>query len=275
MSAAALAKRKARTLTLSHSGVQKTNKKINFLGNKMSKFKINFELKTNLDEIAPFGEAGSYSLSWFGLTDGLLWITAGDKTVYEYSEAANREWGGETRYNDYYLSRFLEDFSEIFESIAKPISRGLYDSVEGFEELSQKMLDEIPDDDEVFDEKLDEYMEKTEWFRSRTFDSGHLIGGPIIGCFRCGGLLKFYWNSGYSLESGESIWTSPRGSLEIPYSEFTSEVKRFFAEFREKMDEQVKRALEKDWGEIRVDKEYLVKENAERKIGFEQKTAKL
>ena len=239
----------------------------------MSKFKIHFELKSNLDEIAPFGEKESYSLSWFGLTDGLLWITAGDKTVYEYSEAANREWGGETRYNDYYLSRFLEDFSEIFESIAKPISRNLYDSVEGFEELSEKMLDEIPDDN--FDEKLDEYLEKTEWFRSRSFDSGHLIGGPIIGCFRCGDLLKFYWNSGYTLESGESIWTAPRGSLEIPYNEFVSEVKRFLAEFHAKMDEQVKRALKKDWGEIRVDKEYLTKENVERKIGFEQKTAKL
>lgn len=235
----------------------------------MSEFRINFELKTNLDEIAPFGEEGSYSLSWFGLTDGLLWITAGSETVYEYSPAAMREWGGETRYNDYYLSRFLEDFSEIFESIAKPISRGLYDSVEGFDELSQKMLDEIPD------EEIDEYIEKTEWFSNRVFDSGHLIGGPDIGCFRCGELLKFYWNSGYALESGESIWTAPRGSLEIPYREFVSEVKRFFAEFREKMDEQVKRALEKDWGEVKVDKEYLVRENAERKIGFEQKTAKL
>lgn len=239
----------------------------------MSKFKIHFELKTNLDEIAPFGEEGSYSLSWFGLTDGLLWITAGSETVYEYSPSAMREWGGKTRYNDYYLSRFLEDLSEIFESIAKPISRSLYDSVVGFEELSQKMLDEIPD--EEIDEKIDEYLEKTEWFRSRTFDSGHLIGGPIIGCFRCGDSLKFYWNSGYALESGESIWTSPRGSFEMPYQDFAAEVKRFFSEFFTEMDEQVKRALEKDWSEIKVDKEYLVRENAERKIGFEQKLAML
>lgn len=240
----------------------------------MSGFKINFELKSELDEIAPFGEAGRYSLSWFGLTDSLLWITAGDKTVYEYSDASRKEWG-DIRYNDYYLSRFLEDFSEIFERIAKPITRERYDSVEGFEERSEKQLALLDEDDPEFDAKYDEYLEKKAWFSDRVFDSGHLKGGPIIGCFRCGELLKFYWNSGYTLESGESIWTSPRGSFEMPYQDFAAEVKRFFAEFFTKMDEQVKRALEKDWGEIKVDKEYLVRENAERKIGFEQKLAML
>lgn len=240
----------------------------------MSKFKINFELKADLEEIAPFGEKGSYSLSWFGLTDGLLWITAGDKTIYEHSDAVRKAWG-DIRYNDYYLSRFLEDFSEIFGSVAKPISKELYDSVEVFEELSQNRLDDIPDDDPEFDRLYDEYLAKREWFADRIFDSGHLKGGPIIGCFRCDDKLKFYWNGDVPLGNGESIWTSPRGSFEMPYCVFVTEVKRFFAEFYAKMDEQVKRALKKDWGEIKVDKEYLVLENAERKIGFDQKLALL
>ncbi|MDE6727365.1 MAG: hypothetical protein K2J80_05430 [Oscillospiraceae bacterium] len=241
----------------------------------MSGFKINFELKTDLNEIAPFGEKGRYSLSWFGLTDGLLWITAGDKTVYEYSDAALKEWGGDTRYNDYYLSRFLEDFSDIFGKISQPVSKELYDSVEDFEELSQNLLDDIPDDDPEFDRLYDEYLAKREWFADRIFDSGHLKGGPIIGCFRCDDKLKFYWNGDVPLENGESIWTSPRGSFEMPYCVFVTEVKRFLAEFYAKMDEQIKRALKKDWGEIKVDKEYLVLENAERKIGFDQKLALL
>lgn len=241
----------------------------------MSKFKINFKLKADLDEIAPFGEKGGYSLSWFGLTDGLLWITAGDKTVYEYSDAAIKEWGGGTRYNDYYLSRFLEDFSDIFGKISQPVSRELYDSVEDFEELSQNRLDDIPDDDPEFDRLYDEYLAKREWFADRIFDSGHLKGGPIIGCFRCEDKLKFYWNGDVPLESGESIWTAPRGSFEMPYCDFAAEVKRFFAEFYAKMDEQVKRALDKDWGGIAVDKEYLVRENAERRIGFDQKLSLL
>lgn len=241
----------------------------------MNGFRINFKLKTELDEIAPFGEKGSYSLSWFGLTDSLLWIGAGDKTVYEYSPAARKKWG-DIPYNDYYLSRFLEDFSEIFERIAQPISRELYNSVESVEERCQKLLEMLDEDAPDFDAKYDEYLEKRAWFSDRIFDSGHLKGGPIIGCFRCGELLKFYWNSGYTLESGESIWTFPRGSFEMPYRDFTEEVKRFFAEFFAEMDKQVNRALEKDWGEeIKVDKEYLVRENAERKIGFDKKIAQL
>lgn len=241
----------------------------------MSEFKINFELKTNLDEIAPFGEKGSYSLSWFGLTDGLLWITAGDKTVYEYSDAAMKECGGDIRYNDYYLSRFLEDFSDIFGKISQSVSKEVYDSVEDFEDLSQNRLDDIPDDDPEFDRLYDEFLEERAWFGDRVFDSGHLKGGPIIGCFRCEDKLKFFWNGEYVLDNGVSVWTSPSGSLEMPYCDFAAEVKRFFAEFYEKMDEQVKRALDKDWDGIRVDKEYLVRENAERKIGFDQKLSLL
>lgn len=242
----------------------------------MSGFRINFKLKP-LGEIAPFGEKGRRSLSWFGLTDGLLWITAGDKTVYEYSDAAMKEWGGDIRYNDYYLSRFLEDFSHNFASIAEPVSEELYNSVEGFEERDEKQLEQLPDDvdDPEFDSLYDEYLEQRAWFGDRVFDSGHLKGGPIIGCFRCEDKLKLYWNGDVPLESGESIWTAPRGSFEMPYEEFAAEVKRFFAEFYKEMDKQVKRALERDWGEIAVDKEYLVQENAERKRGFDQKLSQL
>ncbi len=242
----------------------------------MSKFKINFELKTTLDEIAPFGEEGSYSLSWFGLTDGLLWITAGDKTVYEYSDAARKAWDN-IQYNDYYLSRFLEDFSDVFGKISQPISKELYDSVEDFEERSEKQLAQLFDneDDPEFDRLYDEHLEKSAWLNDRVFDIGHLIGGPHIGCFCCEDKLKFYWNGDAPLESGESIWTAPHGSFEMPYCDFVAEVKRFLADFYEKMDEQVRRALEKNWGDIKVDKEYLVRENAERKIGFDQKLSLL
>lgn len=243
----------------------------------MSGFRINFELKTNLDEIAPFGEKGSYSLSWFGLTDSLLWITVGGKTIYEYSDAAMAEWGN-VRYNYYYLSRFAEDLSDIFGKTALSVSSEQYSSVERFEEISRSLLEtEVPDDpdDPLFEQKFDEYLEKTEWYTDRVFDSGHLTGGPHIGCFRCGDMLKLYWNGEFLLESGESIWTSPSGIYEMPYDEFVREVKRFFAEFFDEMDAQVKRALDKEWEDIAVDKEYLIRENAERKIGFGQKLALL
>ena len=71
----------------------------------MNDFRINFTLRPPA-EIAPWGEKGDY-LSWFGLTDSELWITVGERTIYEYTDAACKEWEHDIRHNDYYLSRFL------------------------------------------------------------------------------------------------------------------------------------------------------------------------
>lgn len=241
----------------------------------MSGFKINFKLRP-LERIAPWG-VKEKSLSWFGMTDGELWITVGNRTVYEYSDAALRAWGGDTRYNDYQLSRFLEDFSYTFEHIRESVPRELYDSIGEMPALFDKWR-KLHDnyDDEIFDRLFDEeYLPLTEWFYDRVFDSGHLVGGPRIGCFRRGEMIKLWWRGDYLLENGESIWTSPRGVYELSYNDFAAEIKRFFGEFHAEMDGQVKRALAMDWGTVRVDKEYLVKENQERKDGFSQKLALL
>ncbi len=53
----------------------------------MSGFKINFKLQAP-EKIKPFGKKPNYSLRWFGLTDGLLWIEVGAQTLYEYGEHA-------------------------------------------------------------------------------------------------------------------------------------------------------------------------------------------
>ena len=96
----------------------------------MSGFKINFVLR-DIDKIVPWGEKRDY-LSWFGLTDSDLWIKAGDKTIYEYSGAARKFWECDIRYNDYQLSRFLEDFSRIFEYVRESVPPKYYDIIGGF-----------------------------------------------------------------------------------------------------------------------------------------------
>lgn len=239
-------------------------------------FKINFVLR-DIDDIVPFGENRDH-LSWFGLTDSDLWIDVGESTIYEYSEAALKAWGVKnSRYNDYYLSRFLEDFSGILKAVSESVPRRLYDVSENFADIMQSWMDlrfpgDDNDDDGEFDKFFDEeYLPLNEWYGSRVINSGHLTGGPGIGFVRCGGRLKIFWKSDYLLESGESIWTSPSGVFELSYADFACEVRRFFGEFFQKMDEQVQKALQKDWGSVRLDKEYLVRENKERREGFKQK----
>lgn len=241
----------------------------------MSSFKINFILNKP-DKIVPWGEY-PYSLSWFALTDGLLWICAGNNKIYEYSDAAREYFGCDIRYNDYQLSRFLEDFSEIFRYIREPVPKTFYDRVGEFGELTDAWKQSHTDDpDDIFDKFYDEeYTALTEWYYNRIFDSGHLIGGPHIGCFRYEDMIKIYWESDYTLENGSSIWTSPKGVYELPYIVFIYEVYEFFSSFFSAMDEQVKNAVEMDWGAVRLDKKQLLIENADRKTGFRQKISLL
>lgn len=236
----------------------------------MGGFRINFALKPP-EKIVPFGENRD-SISWFGLTDGELWIEVGERTIYEYSRAAVRECGG-SGYNDYYLSRFLEDFSGIFGAVSEPVPKRFYDVVGSFAADADEWLGRHSDDsDEDFLRFEDEeYFPLTDWFYRRVFDSGHLVGGPLIGCFRCGDNVKIYWESDYKTDGGESIWKYPSGICELPYAEFTAEVRGFLERFYQKMDEQTELALRMDWGGVKLDKEYLKKENLGRKSCFDSR----
>lgn len=237
----------------------------------MGNFKINFELQ-KLEKVMLWGAEPSFSIHWFGLTDGLLWIDAGEQTVYEYSEEAQRYFEGHSRYNDYQIVRFLEDFSETFPYISESVPKELYDSIETFDaETEQWKKLHIDEPDEVFDAfYFEAFCELIEWKVNRSFDSGHLVGGPYIGCFRHGDKIKFIWESSYCLESGQSIWTAPCGCCEMSYAEFAASVKNFFEEFFAAMDIQVEQALKKDWGTVSLDKKRLEEENRERKEYFYQ-----
>ena len=93
----------------------------------------------------------------------------------------------------------------------------------------------------------------TRWFYDRTFDSGHLIGGPTIGFFRFENQIKIYWNSDYLLADGGSIWKYPKGIYEIQYSDFILEVVKLFQQFTTDMDAQVHsdERLNSDWSKVK------------------------
>lgn len=242
----------------------------------MDSFHINFELKP-IEKIIPWGENPDLSMHWFGLTDGLLWIRAGIETIYEYSDAARKYFGDNIIYNDYQLARFLEDFSGILPYVREPVPKLLYDKTGEFEKQTDAWKElHYEDEDAVFDKFYDDEFEPlTRWYYNRMLDSGHLVGGPWIGCFRHGDRIKLYWKSDYRLENGSSIWTAPNGIFEMPYAGFVTAVNEFYSAFSEKMDRQVELALHKDWDSIKLDKERLVKENGERKSEFRQKLSLL
>lgn len=235
----------------------------------MTKLKINFQLQ-ELDKIAPFGEAPALSLHWFGLTDGLLWIDVGRQTIYEYTQEAQNYFGRNIPYNDYQLSRFLEDFFYTFGYISESVPSRFYNSIEDFYSTAIKWKEShFDDDDDTFDRFYDEkYEPLTDWYHDRSFDSGYLVGGPYIGCFRHNDRIKILWESEYKLEDGNNLWTSPKGVFELYYEDFVQAVNEFLDSFFAAMGKQVEMALAKDWGEISLDKKRLVTEHEERKETF-------
>ncbi|MBS9767565.1 MAG: hypothetical protein KGV44_08500 [Flavobacteriaceae bacterium] len=231
---------------------------------------INFNLK-NINEIVPWGEKPNLNLHWFGLTDGNLWLNFGNETIYEYSEEVLNFWGDKsTPYNDYYVVRFLEDFTACFHKIGISIPYKFYKltkNINQFKNDTEKWL-ENNEDSEIYWQK---YCDLISWISDRSFDSGHLIGGPVISFFRYRDKIRIVWVTEWTLENGIQLWKAKDGGFEMNYSEFVSEVRKFGQDFFNAMDKQIELALSKDWGDIEVDKKMLVKEHAERKLDFAQK----
>ena len=236
-------------------------------------FRINFKLKKPA-EITPWGELQP-TLHWFGLTDSLLWIDISNSVIYEYTEAYTDECGNSVKYNEYQLSRFLEDFSEILPSVSRSVPKLFYDAIENFEKDTKKWESlYIDEDDETFENFYEEgYEPLTSWFYMRCIDSGHLVQGPQIGFFRCDDNIKIWWDS--ENYNQHSIWRFPSGCFEIVYSEFVSEVERFFSSFYKEMDKQVEEITQNGIPGVYVDNDALIQENKLRKDGFYQKVASL
>ena len=57
----------------------------------------------------------------------------------------------------------------------------------------------------------------------------------------------------------------------MKYADFVREVQRFFDEFFQKMDAQVRNAVGKDWGRVQLDKNQLMREHQTTKESFQQK----
>lgn len=244
----------------------------------MSGFKINFKLQAP-EKIKPFGKKPNYSLRWFGLTDGLLWIEVGAQTLYEYGEHAQKRFRLKQKYNDYYLARFAEDFSATFEHVSESVPQELYDSVELFDadvrRWSDRYAEQADDADNTDALSYDGFCELNEWRYARSFDSAHLVGGPRIGCFRLNDKIKIVWTSDAPLKRGISLWSSPVGCYEIEYAAFVAAADEFYAAFTAAMDRQIEIAVAVKPKKVKLDGAQIAREHATRRAEFSNALAYL
>ncbi|MEO8535417.1 MAG: DUF5984 family protein [Flavobacterium sp.] len=231
---------------------------------------INFKLK-NLNEIVPVGQEPNQNLSWFWLTDGELWFNFENIIIYEYTPEALNYFGDKlSPYNDYYIVRFIEDFTQLFDKISEVIPEKFYaftKTIEEFKTNSKKWLD-VYDTNENSDFYFDEFYKLMSWINERTLYSGHLIGGPNLSFFRQNDKVRIIWQTEYVLENGINLWTAKNGSCEINYIDFVNEIKIFGERFFAEMDKQIESTLAKNFENIQLNKKRLVDEHQERKDDF-------
>jgi Family of unknown function (DUF5984) len=225
---------------------------------------IHFRLK-DFDKIIPIGQAPDEYLSWFWLTDGELWLTFGDITIYEYSNRSS------SLYNDYYLVRFLEDFTDCFEKINEPISEKMFSLTRNSDDFLTKSR-EMYGDEVISD---DEYEIISRWVLDRSFDSAHLVGGPLLFFFRFENTIRIVWKTEWILDNGISLWSAKNGYYDMDFDLFAENVKKFGVAFFEGMDKIVATTLESNLKNVRIDKKHVEKEHQERKNDFYKKLALL
>ncbi|MBQ8568501.1 MAG: hypothetical protein IJ446_04715 [Oscillospiraceae bacterium] len=226
-------------------------------------FRINHRL-FEFKDIVPWQ---NNTLHWFGLTDGELWIDAGNDTIYEYSDAALKVYQTASPYNDYYISRFAEDLAEILPFINESVPYEIYNNAEKLGSMLSEWLElHIDNDDDNFIDN--EYDILSSFYVNRTLFSSHLVGGPVISFFRHRNTLKLFWNAEHRLENSEYMWRCPKGSCELPYREFTEAVNAFYSEFLKNMDKQTENALNNSRDGVFIDRKQLIKENQNRRNGF-------
>jgi hypothetical protein len=233
---------------------------------------INFRL-LDFNLVEP-GDNG-INLMWYYLTEGELWLNFGDVTLYEYSEAAIQFFNkNPTRYNDYYISRFIDDFTEIFEIISEPITERMLDfanNLNHFYYVSRKYLEKNTANDNVDSEKFfDNYDLLTTWIEKRTLNSNHLIGGPKISFFRVENNLKIIYSTNFVMDNGIKLWVANSGYFEMDYFDFINEIEIFGGKFFRTMKNRITKVTSKEWG-INFKMNKIVEEHIERENDFKEK----
>ncbi len=238
---------------------------------------INFSLK-HPDAIDPFGTSPGQMLHWFGLTDSTFWLEPGNIKLYEYTPDFLARCDNQGLICvDYYLSRFIEDFTELFAQISESLPDEFYaiarsyETLRGFRDVAEKRLDDGNGDDfAAANARFENYDRLTRWLHGRELSAGHLVGGPSVWFFRRGGRLAIVWKADKVTEDNVPIWTAQNGQVEMDFADFIEGVTDFGNRFFSAMDTQIQLAVTKNWGGVQLDKMRLIEEQQERKTQFYQ-----
>ncbi|WP_457795929.1 DUF5984 family protein [Methylocystis sp. S23] len=239
---------------------------------------FNFTLRP-LDQATPWGGPEKPSLHWFGLTEGEYWIEAGEATIFEYSDAALRRFGG-SRHCDYYVVRLHEDLLAILPQALDPAPRDLryylkallraYDRAGAAPEFARRLerLREAGPDDAALEDAVDRAVHG---LGSREFCASYLTAGPAVAIWSDDDLAHIAWNTDNRSIEGVPAWSARSGEFSLPRETLAREVAdfhdRLMAAMEARVDAVRKGALAPG---IAIDLDELAREQEKRRREIER-----
>lgn len=233
---------------------------------------IHFKFK-ELDDITLFNDAESKYVNWVSLTDGELWLKFGKTVIYEYSEEAIKEWMKPNKYNDYFISRFIEDFSSVFAKLSEEVPEDIFQytsSLSSYRIKTEGAIDYEDSSTQAASNTItyEEFCILNNWISERSFHSSHLKYGPNLSFFRCNGVLRVVWDTSGVLLNGALVWLSKSGYYDLAYKDFIAQVSRFADAFFSELEKRIKLAEKKSWDKAQMDIQTIIWEQNERKKDF-------
>lgn len=227
---------------------------------------INFTLLP-VEKIQPWGSPGSFSLSWFGLTDGQYWIKVGGSTLFEYSKHAQAT--GANRYCDYQVVRLYEDLMEMLPYILEPVPSSLVQYLSGntsiaWREAYGAWCDKNADrlDADYFWNVVDT---STTWVNVRRLDSAYLSPSANTLIWSDAEYVYFEWDNRDKVVDGKPAWSAICGRYQLKRDQFMLEIRSFHTRLMNQMSERIEQVLTGILSpEINIDLASLVREHEQR-----------
>lgn len=231
---------------------------------------INFDL-TPVAAVAPWGPADNPSLSWFGLTEGRYWISAGSDTLFEYHERVRETLSAQ--YCDYYVARIFEDLLGILPAVLDPVPADLAHHMsadarrawlDDYESWSERHL--TP---EATDAVWDVGERATALIGDRMLETSYLSPATSILLWSDHDRVHIEWDNRDKFVDDNPAWSALAGRFALPRQEFVNEVGAFHAALLDQMEARIAEvaagALRRD---IHVDVPELLAEQERRRTSL-------
>ncbi|HEY5993652.1 MAG TPA: DUF5984 family protein [Gallionellaceae bacterium] len=230
---------------------------------------INFKLAP-LDTIAASAKPGQPGLNWFALTEGEYWIELGESTLFEYSEGT---WPDGRRHCRYKVARLHEDLMGMLPSILEPVPASLVPYLSGeraaacweaWTSWCDRHAGELGEGHAL---ELEEAL--LALTSGRQHLAGYLAQPTRFVSWSDETNVHFAWDNRHDTMHGQQLWTAQYGQFHLARRDFIEEVQTFHTRLMDQMAERVEQVLAGALSpEIRIDIDYLVREQARRYEAF-------